>query len=186
MTPRLLGLSGSLRREAYSTAILRGLIDEVGDRAAFTLFDLAPVPLYNQDLDGAASPAPVVALRAAIAAADGLVVVSPEYNHGVPGVLKNALDWASRPAFGGCLAGKPVALVTSSPGALGGVRAQPQLRETFASTLSRVVMHREVTIAEIGRKVSDGRLVDRAALDFAMSLIGQLLADIRMLHTQAA
>jgi chromate reductase len=84
-------------------------------------------------------PASVSALKEAIAQADGLIICSPEYNYSTSGVLKNALDWASRPGFNSPLKNKPVLIMTSSPGVLGGVRAQSQLRETLSATLSRVI-----------------------------------------------
>ena len=98
-TPRLLGLSGSIRKASTNTAILQTLAERLGPKASLTVFPLNEIPLYDQDFDGDATPASVRALKQAIAESDGLVLCSPEYNHGMPGVLKNALDWASRPAF---------------------------------------------------------------------------------------
>ena len=94
---RLLGLSGSLRRASNSTAVLRGLQDALGLRAALDIFPLHAIPLYNEDDDAERSPESVCTLRSAINASDGVIMISPEYNHGISSVLKNALDWASRP-----------------------------------------------------------------------------------------
>jgi len=94
---RLLGLSGSLRRASNSTAVLRGLQDALGLRAALDIFPLHAIPLYNEDDDAGHAPESVHNLRSAIDASDGVIMISPEYNHGMSGVLKNALDWASRP-----------------------------------------------------------------------------------------
>src|SRR5690348_9795642 len=113
--PRILGIVGSLRRDSYSGAVLRGLQASVGERAHVEAFPLANVPMYNADLDGENKPEPVVALKNAIRDCDGLVIVSPEYNYGVPGVLKNALDWASRPAYQSVLKAKPVLIIANSP-----------------------------------------------------------------------
>src|ERR1700747_932035 len=94
---QLLGLSGSLRRASNSTAVLRGLQDALAPRVALKIFPLHATPLYNEDDDGEHAPESVRALRSAIKTSDGMIMISPEYNHGMSGVLKNALDWASRP-----------------------------------------------------------------------------------------
>jgi chromate reductase, NAD(P)H dehydrogenase (quinone) len=177
--PRILGIVGSLRRDSYSGAVLRGLQEAARDRAPITNFSLAPVPLYNADLDGDHKPEGVVALKNAIRDCDGLVLSSPEYNYGVSGVLKNALDWASRPGYQSVLKGKPVLILTSSPGILGGVRAQAQLRQTLAATLSRVIAAPEVVIAQVQSKIQDGRLTDATSLKFMLEAFDALLAEIR-------
>ena len=132
---RLLGISGSLRSQSTNTAVLKSLCARLGDQAEMSLFALNDIPLYNADIETEALPASVAALKEAIAQADGLIICSPEYNYGTSGVLKNALDWASRPGFNSPLKNKPVLIMTSSPGVLGGVRAQAQLRETLSATL---------------------------------------------------
>ena len=105
---RLLGLSGSLRRASNSTAVLRGLQDALAPKARLDIFSLHGLPLYNEDEDGEHAPESVRALRSAIETTDGVIMVSPEYNHGMSGVLKNSLDWASRPYGCSVLRGKPV------------------------------------------------------------------------------
>lgn len=174
----LLGLSGSLRAAAFSTAVLKTFAGTVADRARLDIADIGSLPLYNQDLDTDPRPAPVAALRAAIAAADGLVIVSTEYNHGTPGVLKNAIDWASRPAFNSPLQGKPVLIATCSMAFTGGVRAQYQIREAFASTLSRTVLTPEIVIGTVHTKISGGRLTDPAVIDHALGGFAALYAEI--------
>jgi chromate reductase, NAD(P)H dehydrogenase (quinone) len=175
---RLIGMSGSLRRDSYSNAVLETLREKFADRADLTLSDLAPIPLYNQDFEGEKRPAPVKALLAAIAAADGLVLCAPEFNHSIPGVLKNALDWASRPAFTSVMAYKPVAIMATSRGALGGARCLEHLRVALDSMLARVTLAREVTITSSHDKIRDGRLVDEACLGFACGAIEALLREI--------
>lgn len=177
--PRILGIPGSLRRGSYSRAVLRGLEEAVRGRAQIDIFTLESIPLYNADLDGERMPEPVVALKNAIRVSDGLVLSSPEHNYGTSGVLKNALDWASRPAYQSVLKGKPVLIVTSSPGVLGGVRAQAQLRQTLVATLSRIVVVPEVVIPSVAAKVHDGRLTDEASLKFLMDAFDALLAEAR-------
>jgi chromate reductase len=174
----LLGLSGSLRQGSYSTCVLETVRERCAERADLCLFDLAPIPAYNHDFEGENRPPPVKALNAAIAASAGLVIVSPEFNHGLPGILKNALDWVSRPAFGSVVKDKPVAIMTCAPGALGGVRAQSQLRETLASMLARIVVCPEVIIAHVAHRIRDGRLVDATTLQFTDGAIEALLREI--------
>lgn len=177
---RLLGLSGSIRKNSTNTAILTTLADAIKDKAVMSVFKLNEIPLYNADYEDAARPATVIALRDAIEASDGIVVCSPEYNHGIPGVLKNALDWASRPAFESPLKAKPTLIMTSSHLHTGGARAQHQIRETLSAALCRVVSRSEVVIADSNHKVKDDRLVDDAALRFALEAIDDLLQEIRL------
>ncbi len=174
MALSLIGLSGSLRRHAYSTAVLTTLGDSLSDDMRLELRSLEALPLFNDDLDGEDAPATVTALRRDIAAADGLVVISPEYNHGMSGVLKNALDWLSRPGMSSCLRDKPVLTMTASPSALGGVRAQQQLNETFIATCSRLVIRRQIVIGMVADKVVDGRLVHQPTLDFILGGVRDL------------
>ena len=177
---RLFGMSGSLRRGSYSNAVLETLRDRFSGRAALTIGDLAAIPLYNQDFEGEHRPAPVKALLAAIADADGLVLCAPEFNHSIPGVLKNALDWASRPAFTSVMAYKPVAIMATSRGPLGGARCLEHMRVALDSMLARVTLAREVTITSSADKIRDGRLVDEVSLGFACAAIEALLREIRL------
>ncbi len=183
---RLLGLSGSIRRESTNTAILATLAERLGEQASLTLFPLDQIPLYNSDLEGDLLPQPVRLLKEAIANADGLILASPEYNHGMSGVLKNTLDWASRPTYGSPLKNKPVLLISSSPGFVGGARAHAQMQDTLAATLARVVVRPQIVIAGSAQKVVNGRLVDEATLKFSLEGIDDLLAEIRLLGKAAA
>ncbi|HRE42892.1 MAG TPA: NADPH-dependent FMN reductase, partial [Terricaulis sp.] len=116
---RILGLAGSLRQASLNRALLRAAADLAPEGVAIESFDLIDVPLYNGDVEAAGDPPAVAALKAAIAGADGVLFVTPEYNHGVPAVTKNAVDWASRPARGAPLGGKPVGIIGASPGQTG-------------------------------------------------------------------
>ncbi|MEP9351410.1 NADPH-dependent FMN reductase [Xanthobacter sp. KR7-225] len=175
---RLLGLSGSIRSRSTNTSILRTLAERIGPRVELSVLDLGGLPPYNADLDTFNGPAAVADLRTRIADADGLVIASPEYNYGIPGVLKNAIDWASRPAFRSPLKGKPALVMTSSSGTLGGARAQAQIRETLASALCRVVPGRQIAVPSIDDKTQDGRLVHEPTIDLMLAAIAGLLDEI--------
>jgi len=175
----LLGLSGSLRHASNSTAVLRGIQDALAPRAALNIFSLHGMALYNEDEDGQHTPESVRALRSAIETSDGVIMISPEYNHGMSGVLKNALDWASRPFGQSVLRGKPVLTMTASPAFTGGVRAQQQMNETLASIPARPVLRPQIVIGGVHEKVRDGRLVDEATLRFALVGVDDLLDEIR-------
>lgn len=177
-TLRLLGISGSLRAESFNTGILKALQSGLGDRAELTLFPLNDVPLYDQDADTETPPAAVKALRDAIGEADGIVIASPEYNYGMSGVLKNALDWASRPYGKAKLTGKPVLTITSSPASTGGVRAQSGLNETLTAIGARVVFGPQAVVGAVHEKVKDGQIAHEQTRDFLTGRLDALLADI--------
>src|SRR6202043_517750 len=177
---RLIGMSGSLRTGSYSNAVLDTLREKFAGRAELEVYDLAPVPLYNQDFEGDKRPPVVKKLLADIADADGLVFCAPEFNHSIPGVLKNAIDWASRPAFQSVLAYKHVAIMATSRGPLGGARCLEHLRVALDSCLSRIALAREVLITAAESKIKDGRLVDEASLGFACGAVDALLHEIRL------
>jgi len=177
---RLIGMSGSLRTGSYSNAVLETLREKFAGRADLVLYDLAPIPLYNQDFEGDKRPAIVKKLLADIAAADGLVLCAPEFNHSIPGVLKNAIDWASRPAFQSVLAYKHVALMATSRGPLGGARCLEHMRVALDSCLSRVALAREVIITAAETRIQGGRLVDETSLGFACGAVEALIREIRL------
>ncbi|MBB6561968.1 chromate reductase [Acidovorax soli] len=179
---RLVAISGSIRRASHCTAVLRSLHPLLPPTATLELFPLDEVPMYNADLDGDTPPAPVAALKAAIASADGLVICSPEYNYGIPGVLKNAIDWASRPGFASPLKGKPALVMTASPGTAGGVRAQAQIRDALAATLARSLVRQHIAIAGVAARIQDGRLTDAPTLEFIQAGLVDLLDEIRGLR----
>ncbi|HYZ39330.1 MAG TPA: NADPH-dependent FMN reductase [Stellaceae bacterium] len=177
---RLIGMSGSLRTGSYSNAVLETLREKFAGRADLSIHDLRLIPLYDQDFEGEKRPQPVKALLQAIADSDGLVLCAPEFNHSIPGVLKNALDWASRPAFSSVMAYKPVAIMATSRGALGGARCLEHMRIALDSMLARVVLAREVLITSSADKIRDGRLVDETSLGFACAAVEALLREIRL------
>ena len=176
----LIGMSGSLRTGSFSNAILQTLREKFADRADLKVYDLAPIPLYNQDFEGEKRPPVVKQMLADIAAADGLVLCAPEFNHSIPGVLKNAIDWASRPAFESVLAYKPVAIMATSRGPLGGARCLEHMKVALDSCLSRVTLAREVIITAAETRIKEGRLVDETCLHFAGGAVEALLKEIAL------
>lgn len=169
------GIAGSLRTGSLNRALLRATRELAPAGMEIRIFDgMADIPLYNQDVEALGDPEPVQALKRAIGEADALLVVTPEYNHGVPGVLKNAIDWASRPAGGSVLARKPAAILGASPGVTGTARAQSQLRQAFVFTNTPVVPQPEILVYRAHEKFdADGRLTDEKTREF----VGKLLRE---------
>jgi len=183
---RLIGMSGSLRTGSYSNAVLATLRDHFAGRADIELYDLAPIPLYNQDFEGEKRPPAVKKFLADIADADGLVFCAPEFNHSIPGVLKNAIDWASRPAFQSVLAYKHVAIMATSRGPLGGARCLEHMKVALEGCLARIALAREVIICGTEAKCKDGRLVDETSCGFACDAVTALIAEIRLWRAAGA
>ena len=174
---RVLGFAGSLRRASYNRGLVRAASELAPSGIVVAAFDLSDIPLYNQDVEDAGEPASVVAFKQAIAGADALLVATPEYNHGVPGVLKNALDWASRPRVTSPLRDKPVAVVGASPGTGSTARAQAQLRETFVFTGACVMPLPELLVGGAGEHFDrDGNLTDPAVRASLVDLVEALRA----------
>ena len=160
-TLRILGFAGSLRKDSLNRALLRAAQEHAPPGMTIETFDLLAVPLYNGDVEAQGDPEGVAAFKQAIAAADGALMVTPEYNHGVPGVMKNAVDWASRPPRGAPLNGKPVGLIGASPGMTGSARGQSQLRQAFEFTNSFCLPQPELLVARAHEKFDEqGRLTD--------------------------
>src|SRR5690349_9580060 len=142
----ILGISGSLRKGSYNRMALNAARQLLPDGASLVTFDLEGISPYNQDLD-ATPPARVIELKKAIRAADAVLFVTPEYNYSIPGVLKNAIDWASRPYGDSAWKGKPAAVMGASISALGSARAQYHLRQCFVFLDMPSVLQPEVMIA---------------------------------------
>jgi chromate reductase len=179
ITPvRILGISGSLRDASFSTSLIRLLAQRAGAEIVISLAGIGDIPLYNEDLDGDEKPHAVQQLNAAIVDSDGVLIITPEYNHGIPGVLKNALDWVSRPALNCVLKGKPVSIISSSLAFTGGVRAQYQLRETLIAMQAYVVPGPEVVVGGVHAKFTNGSFVDESTLNFMMESLDRLRCEI--------
>jgi chromate reductase len=140
---KILGFVGSLRKGSYNKALMRAALALAPDDAAIEVFDLEGIPPFNQDLESQ-PPQTVKAFKAEIRKADAVLIATPEYNYSVPGVLKNAIDWASRPYGDNAFEGKPVALMSASIGSLGGARAQYHLRQSFIFLNMHPLNHPEV------------------------------------------
>lgn len=157
----VLGIVGSLRQASFNRALIRAAQELAPEGMTITLFDLADVPLYNGDVEAAGDPPGVTRFKEAIRAADGVLMATPEYNHGVPGVMKNAVDWASRPPGQAVLQRKPVALLGASPGITGTARGQSQLRQAFEFTDSYCMPQPELLVFQAHEKFdAEGRLTD--------------------------
>src|SRR5438552_11565729 len=174
---RVCGIAGSLRQGSYNRALLRAAVELAPDGLEIAVFDrLGDVPLYNADVEAAGDPEPVVALKTAIRQADALLIATPEYNYGVPAVLKNAVDWASRPPGKSVLDGKPVALMGATPGHGGTARAQLALRQSFVFTRTPVLPGPEVLVAGAPQRFAeDGTLRDDSTRKHVRDLLERLV-----------
>jgi chromate reductase, NAD(P)H dehydrogenase (quinone) len=170
----IVGISGSLRKASFSTEILRVLAKESAPAIQLHVATLEDIPLYNEDLDTTKVVLAVNALKRLISSCDGVLISTPEYNHGIPGVLKNALDWMSRPVFESCFKDKPVSIISSSKAFTVGARAQCQLRETLISMHAQLVMGPEVVVGGIHRNFVDETYTDEAGLAFMMKSLNRL------------
>lgn len=160
------GIAGSLRKGSFNRALLRAAQELAPPELAIEILDLRPVPLYDADVEAAGAPGAVAAFRDAVRTADGVLFATPEYNHGVPGVLKNAVDWLSRPPRQSALEGKPVGILGASPGMTGTARGQEQLRQSFVFTNSFAMPQPEVLIPRANEKFdAEGKLADLATRD---------------------
>jgi chromate reductase len=172
---RLLGVAGSLRKGSLNRALLRALAEALPPGTSMEIFDgLGALPTF--DPDSSDEPASVVAWKEALAAADGIVIATPEYNYSIPGVLKNAIDWASRPPPRSPLRGKPMGIISAATGISGGMRAQYHLRQILVFTNSPAMLQPEVIIPKAQERFdSAGVLTDVSTREllgrFAVALV---------------
>jgi chromate reductase len=174
---RVLGISGSLRRDSLNSALLRAAAERLPAGAELVRFErLAEVPPFNEDAEAAPAPSAVRELREAIRAADAVLIATPEYNHSLPGQLKNALDWASRPAGQSALNGKPAAAIGASKSMFGGVWAQAELRKVLAAMGGRVV-EAELPVSHAHERVAGDRLeLDPEQAERLEEILAELVA----------
>jgi chromate reductase len=171
----ILGFAGSLRKGSYNKALLRAAQELLPDGALLEIFDLEGIPPFNQDLEGQ-PPAIVGKFKARIRTADAILIATPEYNYSIPGVLKNAIDWASRPYGDNSFEGKPVALMSASTGMVGGARAQYHLRQVFIFINMWAINKPEVIVTFAAEKIKDGQLVDENSRKLTRQLLENLIA----------
>jgi len=172
---RVLGISGSLRRDSLNSALLRAAAERLPAGAELVEFErLREIPPYDADLEAAGVPAVVEELRAAVREADAVLLATPEYNHSLPGQLKNALDWVSRPAGESALRGKPAAAIGASTGMFGAVWAQAEARKVLGALGGRVI-EAELPIPHAAGQYADGELQLSAEQS---ERLGDLLAEL--------
>lgn len=179
---RVLGIAGSLRRASHNKGLLRAAQHEAPEGMSIDIFDLAPIPLFNEDVLNAGAPEPVREFKARIAAADALLIAVTEYNYGPSGVLKNALDWASRPVDTSPLNGKPLAMMGAG-GMFGTVRAQLALRQTAVYTNMLPLNRPELMIVRSWEKFdAEGNLTNEHERAKIRPLLDALAAWVRRLR----
>jgi chromate reductase len=181
---RILGIAGSLREASYNRSLLRAARELLPAGVELEELALRALPFYDGDLEAAGDPEPVTALKQAIREADALLIATPEYNRGIPGVLKNAIDWASRPPLASPLTGKPVAIMGASTGRGGTARAQEQLRAALEFSRATVVEQPEVLVPEAFMRFDEhGELVDpgiRAELSELIDTLVQVAGGVTL------
>jgi chromate reductase, NAD(P)H dehydrogenase (quinone) len=177
----ILGIAGSLRQGSYNRLALRAAQQLAPEGAKVEIFDLRGIPPFNQD-DEPSPPTIVTEFKRRIRGADAILFATPEYNYSVPGVLKNAIDWASRPSGDSAWTGKPVAIISASGGAFGGTRAQYHLRQSFVFLNMHPVNQPEVMIGKANEKFdANGNLTDEGAKKLISQLLQQLVEWTRRL-----
>ena len=177
----ILGIAGSLRKASYNKSALRAAQGLCPQGATLETFGLEGIPLFNQD-EERNPPKQVAELKARIRAADAILLVTPEYNYSIPGVLKNAIDWASRPYGDSAWNGKPVAVMGASVGLFGTVRAQLHLRQCFMFLNMDAVIQPEVTIGNAAKAFDEqGNLVDETSKKLISQLLQNLAQKARLL-----
>jgi len=182
MALMILGVAGSLRRASYNRAALRAAQSLTPEGARLEISDIDGVPLFNQDQERE-PPAAVVELKRRVRAADAILFATPEYNHSFPGVLKNIIDWASRPFGESAWAGKPVAVIGCSSGVAGTARAQAHLRQVFVTLDMPALNQPQVLIANAAQKFdAEGNLTDEATKALIRQLLQNLAAWTRKLR----
>ncbi|MGH7421251.1 MAG: NADPH-dependent FMN reductase [Candidatus Rokuibacteriota bacterium] len=172
---KILGIAGSLRRASFNRWALKAAQSLVPAGASLEVFELDGIPPYNQDHEKE-PPARVVELKSRVRAADAIIFSTPEYNYSIPGVLKNAIDWASRPYGDSAWQGKPVAVMGASVGMLGSARAQYHLRQSFVFLDMYPVNRPEVLIANAAQRFNErGELTDETSRELIRKLLAELV-----------
>jgi chromate reductase len=178
----ILGFAGSLRKDSFNKIILRAAVELLPERAELDIFDLEGIPPFNQDLESQL-PERVREFKERIRAADAILIATPEYNYSVPGVLKNAIDWASRPYGDNVFSGKPLALMGASIGMLGTARAQYHLRQTLVFLNVYPLNQPEILIPFVDKKIDkNGNLADEKTREKIKELLESLISWAKRLN----
>jgi len=173
---RILGIAGSLREKSYNKLLLQAAAKLLAPSAELEIFDLNEIPLYDQDVEASGLPESVRALKRKIEDTDALLIATPEYNHSFPGVLKNAIDWASRPYGHNSFDGKPTAVISASPGVFGGIAAQDHLKQVLLAVNTRLVTQPAVIVSSAHEKIDQhGNLLDPNTKQFMLQLLVNLV-----------
>lgn len=181
----IVGLSGSLRNNSKNTSLLYTAQELLPDGVSIDIIDMSIFPLFNQDIENVGLPTGLDAVERQIAAADGVLIASPEYNHSYTGVLKNAIDWLSRPPHR-ALNEMPVAIVGASPGQFGTARGQFQLRGLLHAINSHVLPKPEVLISGSNQKINaEGKLVDEQTREFYAAMLASFVQYIKLLNPES-
>lgn len=169
----IITIAGSLRKSSFNRGLLRAAAELAPEGVTLADLSYRDIPPFDGDVAAAGSPESVEAFKAAIAAADGLLIATPEFNYSVPGVLKNAIDWASRPAYASVFARKPVAIVSASPSAVGGARAQGQLKQNLLGIIADIYPAPEFAMGGARAKFdAEGRLADDPTRELLTGFLG--------------
>ncbi len=175
----LLGFAGSLRQKSYNRALLRNCLELLPPDTTLEIFELEGIPLFNQDIESVVHQT-VIEFKQKIKAADALLIVTPEYNYSVPGVLKNAIDWASRPSGNNSFQGKNAAIMSVSTGMLGGSRAQYHLRQSLVYLDMRPLNKPEVFVTFAAQKFDEqGKFTDESGRELIRVLLKTLVDRVR-------
>ncbi|MGG2094644.1 NADPH-dependent FMN reductase [Bacillus sp. S13(2024)] len=158
MTKTIGLMCGSLRKNSYNRIIAQSLTD-MSDSVQFRWIEIKELPLFNEDLEVGGDPEAVTSFKSSIQEVDGIIIVSPEYNSGIPGALKNALDWASRPSKSSVLSRKPVGLIGATPGGLGTAFAQMQIRQILEAMQVHVLPFQKMLISQVHEKIDSDQKV---------------------------
>lgn len=177
MSIKVVGIPGSLREGSFNRGLLRAAIELAPVGMEIQMFTrLGDIPPYNADVDDKGNPEPVQALKTAIREADAMLIATPEYNYGVPGVLKNAIDWASRPAGQSVLNRKPAAIMGCSQGLGGTIRAQHALRQSFVFTDTHAMLQPEIKIPSVAKLFdASGKLTDETTRQYIQKFLEAFL-----------
>lgn len=181
----IVAMLGSLRRESFNKIVLQTAIELCPSTAYVDVADIGPLPLFNGDMEES-MPQVVTDFKTKVASADAIIFVTPEYNYSIPGVLKNAIDWCSRPVTNNVLDSKPVSIMSASPGMMGGSRAQYHLRQCFVFLNMFPINRPEVIINNVQEKISEGKISDQKTIDKITEQLNALIAWTKRLKERSA